>query len=307
MMTDLVNDFLTNLEVARGRSFKTADNYRHYMERFLEFTGDIEPAEITSDLIDQYRLWLARFTTNSGGELKTITQAYHLIALRSFLKFLAKKGVKSLDPSVIELPKFARKQVSFLHFDEVENILQTVDTSDKPSLRDHAIIELFFSSGLRVSELVNLNRDHINLDRREFMVRGKGNKDRPIFISQSAAASVKKYLATRDDNFEPLFLNNSPNQGTPNTSGDFRRLTSRSIERIVKKYAALAGITKHVSPHTMRHSFATDILMNGADIRAVQSLLGHSSISTTQIYTHITDNNLKEIHEKFHTETNEDF
>lgn len=303
MLTDLIEDFLTNLEVNRGRSFKTSENYRRYMERFYEFAGDIKPAEITGDLVDKYRLWLARYEAKNGGKLKTITQNYHLIALRGFLKFLAKKGIKSLNPSVIELPKFARKQVSFLHFDEVTRLLEAVPDNSPNALRDRAIIELFFSSGLRVSELAGLNRDHVNLDRREFMVRGKGSKDRPIFISVSAAESIKAYLKSRADNFPPLFLNTSRNPGTASNSGDFRRLTTRSIERLIQKYARLAGITKHVTPHTMRHSFATDILMNGADIRAVQSLLGHSNISTTQIYTHITDSNLKEIHEKFHSET----
>jgi len=304
MITDLIEDFLTNLEVNRGRSFKTADNYRRYMERFYEFAGDISPQQITGELVDKYRLWLARYEAQNTGELKTVTQSYHLIALRGFLKFLTKKGIKTLDPSVIELPKFARKQVSFLHYDEVSMMLDATDKGGKNALRDRAMIELFFSSGLRVSELSNLNRDHINLDRREFMVRGKGSKDRPIFISESASNSVKNYLKSRADNFPPLFLNTSPNAGKSDNSGDFRRLTPRSIERIVQKYAKLAGITKHVSPHTMRHSFATDILMNGADIRAVQSLLGHSNISTTQIYTHITDSNLREIHAKYHTDGN---
>ncbi len=231
-----------------------------------------------------------------------ITQSYHLIALRAFLKFLAKQDVKTLSPEKIELPKISRKQVTFLYYDEVTRLLDTIPLNDETGLRDRAIIELLFSSGLRVSELVNLNRDHVNTKRREFMVRGKGQKDRPVFISESTADHVEDYLAARLDNLPPLFLSYSRNS-TATTSGDYRRLTARSIQRIISKYARLAGITKHVSPHTMRHSFATDLLMNGADIRSVQSMLGHSNISTTQVYTHVTDEHLREAYEKFHSDT----
>jgi len=223
--------------------------------------------------------------------------------LRGFLKYLARRDIKSLDPSLVDLPHVIRKQVTFLHFDEVEDILEQIDLSTESGLRDRAIIELLYSGGLRVSELVGLNRDSINLERREFMVRGKGSKDRPIFISQSAADRVRDYLDARSDSLPALFLNNSRNTQAVDTSGNYRRITARSVERIVEKYARLAGITKHVSPHTLRHSFATDLLMNGADLRAVQSMLGHADISTTQIYTHVTDAHLKEIHEKFHSET----
>ena len=220
-----------------------------------------------------------------------------------FFKYLAKRGIKSLDPSLIDLPRAAKKQVTFLHFDEIERLLAEIPLDTESGLRDRAIIELLFSGGLRVSELCSLNRDSINLERREFMVRGKGKKDRPIFIDKSTAECIEDYLNMRTDTLPALFLNNSANQQIPSTSGDFRRLTPRSIERIVQKYTRLAGITKHVTPHTMRHSFATDLLMNGADIRSVQSLLGHANISTTQIYTHITDPHLKEVHEKFHSES----
>ena len=182
-------------------------------------------------------------------------------------------------------------------------MLSEIPIDTETGLRDRAIIELLFSGGLRVSELCNLNRDSINLARREFMVRGKGKKDRPIFIDQTTADHLEEYLSARHDTLPALFLNNSSNQNTPDTSGDFRRLSPRSIERIIQKYARLAGITKHVTPHTLRHSFATDLLMNGADLRSVQSLLGHANIATTQIYTHITDPHLKEVHEKFHSET----
>lgn len=193
--------------------------------------------------------------------------------------------------------------MTFLHYDEVERLISGIDISSEAGLRDRAIVELLFSSGLRVSELVNLNRDHVNTKRREFMVRGKGQKDRPVFISEAAAGWVDHYLDVRDDTLAPLFVSYSKNVEA-STSGDFRRLTARSIQRMVSKYARMAGITKHVSPHTMRHSFATDLLMNGADIRSVQSMLGHSSISTTQVYTHVTDEHLREVYEKFHSESN---
>ena len=309
-VSNLINDFLEHLEIEGGRSKKTVENYKLYLERFYDLALEIldqdglKPEEITKELLRKYRIRLNRFGSDNGSEdLKVITQAYHLIALRGFLKYLARREIKSLDPSLVELPKVIRKQVTFLHYDEVEDMLEQIDTSTESGLRDRAIIELLYSGGLRVSELVGLNRDSINLERREFMVRGKGSKDRPIFISETCADRVSDYLDARTDSLPALFLNNSRNLQVADTSGNYRRMTARSVERIVEKYARLAGITKHVSPHTLRHSFATDLLMNGADIRAVQSMLGHSDISTTQIYTHVTDAHLKEVHEKFHSET----
>jgi site-specific recombinase XerD len=300
-MSDYILDFIEHLEVEGGRMPKTAENYEFYLNRFVEFAGDIKVADINPELIRKFRLWLNRHENERGESLAMITQAYHLIALRGFLKYLSKRDIPSMSPDKIELPKTARKQVTFLHYDEIQRLIEQVDTNEETGLRDRAIIELLFSSGLRVSELVNLNRDHINTKRREFMVRGKGQKDRPVFISQTAADWVDQYLALRHDSLAPLFISYSRNVEA-NTSGDFRRLTARSIQRMVSKYARLAGITKHVSPHTMRHSFATDLLMNGADLRSVQSMLGHSNISTTQIYTHVTDAHLKEVYEKFHSE-----
>jgi site-specific recombinase XerD len=303
-MSELLQDFIEHLEVEGGRSSRTAENYALYLNRFIEFTDDITVDKITAEIIRKYRLWLNRYKNERDGDLATITQAYHLIALRGFLGYLSKRDIVSLSPDKIELPKISRKQVTFLHFDEVEQLLEKIDTNHEDGLRDRAIIELLFSGGLRVSELVNLNRGNINLTRREFMVRGKGRKDRPVFISESAASHVDKYLETRKDNLQPLFISYSRNV-KPSTSGDYRRLTARSVQRIISKYASLAGITKHVSPHTMRHSFATDLLMNGADIRSVQAMLGHNSIATTQIYTHVTDQHLREVHDKFHSDTKE--
>ena len=307
---ELINDFLEHLEIEAGRSKKTVENYRLYLERFASIAEEItqkdvlKPGDIDKELLRKYRLKLNRYGSEMGGDdLKVITQAYHLIALRGFLKYLARRDIKSLDPSLVDLPRVIRKQVTFLHFDEVEDMLEQIDLSSESGLRDRAIIELLYSGGLRVSELVGLNRDSINLERREFMVRGKGSKDRPIFISKSAAERVQDYLDARTDSLPPLFLNNSRNTQSVDTSGNYRRITARSVERIVEKYARLAGITKHVSPHTLRHSFATDLLMNGADLRSVQSMLGHADISTTQIYTHVTDAHLKEVHEKFHSDT----
>ena len=310
-ISDLINDFLESLEIEKGRSTKTTENYGLYLARFLDLiTQDfpegatIKPSDLTPEILRKFRLRLNRFDDNQNHErLSALTQSYHLIALRGFLKYLAKRGIHSLDPSLVDLPRAAKKQVTFLHFDEVERLLSEIPIDTETGLRDRAIIELLFSGGLRVSELCNLNRDSINLARREFMVRGKGKKDRPIFIDQTTADHLEEYLSARHDTLPALFLNNSSNQNTPDTSGDFRRLSPRSIERIIQKYARLAGITKHVTPHTLRHSFATDLLMNGADLRSVQSLLGHVNIATTQIYTHITDPHLKEVHEKFHSET----
>lgn len=303
-ISEALTDFLEHLEVEGGRSAKTITNYQLYLERFIDFAGDIAVDKITSELVRKYRLWLNRYTNDITGEsLSIITQSYHLIALRGFLTYLSRRDIPSLAADKIILPKTSRKQVTFLHYDEILRMIDQIPTDSESGLRDRAIIELLFSSGLRVSELVNLNRDHINLSRREFMVRGKGQKDRPVFISKKAAEHVEAYLRARTDNLPALFLSYSKANQSADTSGNFRRLGARSIQRMVGQYARLAGITKHVSPHTMRHSFATDLLMNGADLRSVQSMLGHSNISTTQVYTHVTDQHLKDVHERFHSDT----
>ncbi len=293
-------DFLEYLEIEQNRSQRTIANYDHYLTRLLDFAGDdLKVSDINTELIRKWRLWLNRLGTNVSDELKKNTQNYHLIALRSFLKYCSKRDIPALAPDKVELAKVVRKQVTFLTPEELERLFSQPDTSTITGLRDRAILELLFSSGLRVSELVGLDKDHVNLKRREFMVRGKGQKDRPIFISEEAALHLQNYLDKRSDNVKPLFMRNS---GTKELSldGNYYRLTARSVQRLVARYALMAGITKHVSPHTLRHSFATDLLMNGADLRSVQAMLGHSNIATTQIYTHVTDPHLKSVHDRFH-------
>jgi site-specific recombinase XerD len=292
-------DFLEYLEIEQNRSQKTISNYDHYLTRLLDFAGDIEISDIDAELIRKWRLWLNRLGTNVSDELGKSTQNYHLIALRSFFKYCAKRNISSLSADKIELSRTRRKQVTFLTEEELGRVFAQPDMTSIIGLRDRAILELLFSSGLRVSELVGLDRDHINLKRREFMVRGKGQKDRPIFISPEAAGWIELYLSSREDTARPLFVRYSGTKKVDLT-GNFHRLTARSIQRLVARYALLAGITKHVSPHTLRHSFATDLLMNGADLRSVQAMLGHSNIATTQIYTHVTDPHLRAVHERFH-------
>jgi site-specific recombinase XerD len=292
-------DFLEYLEIEQNRSNKTIANYDHYLSRLVDFAGDIKIADIDAELIRKWRLWLNRLGTNTSDELGKTTLNYHLIALRSFLKFCAKRNIPAMSADKIELARTKRKQVTFLNEEEIERLFAQPEMTTVNGARDRAILELLFSSGLRVSELVGLDRDHVNLKRREFMVRGKGQKDRPIFISSEAAKWIENYLQKREDNTKPLFIRYSGTKKVDLT-GNFHRLTVRSVQRLVAQYALLAGITKHVSPHTLRHSFATDLLMNGADLRSVQAMLGHSNISTTQIYTHVTDPHLKAVHEKFH-------
>ena len=299
-LSELVRDFLEHLEVEQNRSQKTISNYEHYLRRLIDFSGDPDISKLDAEMVRQWRLELNRTKDVSGNPLTKTTQNYHLIALRGFLKYLAKRDITALDSAKIELARTVRPQVTFLELPEVERLLAAIDISNPIGLRDRAIIELLFSGGLRVSELVNVDIDHINLDRGEFMVRGKGQKDRPVFISPQAATWIDRYLKSRRDSGKPLFIHYS---GTKDDSegGMYTRITPRSVQRMVKHYAKLAGITKDVTPHTMRHSYATDLLLNGADIRSVQGLLGHANIATTQIYTHITDPQLKAVHEKFHT------
>lgn len=301
----LLKDFLEYLEIERNRSPKTIENYRHYLERFLKWANINEPGEITDELVRHYRLHLNRLKDGHGKELKKITQNYHVIALRNFLKYLAKRDIPALQAEKIEVGKNPTHEISFLEAGELDRLLRAAEGEDLKSLRDRAILELLFSAGLRVSELVNINRYQINLDKQEFSVRGKGDKIRIVFVSDTAKNALRKYLDKRTDIDPALFVRLSKveplkNQGLTLNKEDNLRLTPRSIQRIVKFYAAKAGIVKDVHPHTLRHSFATDLLANGADIRSVQAMLGHSSITTTQIYTHVTNQQLKEVHKAFH-------
>lgn len=296
-------DFLEYLEIEQNRSQRTIANYDHYLTRLSDFAGDIKITDIDGELIRRWRLWLNRLGTYDSAELGKNTLNYHLIALRSFLKYCAKRDIPALAADKIELARVVRKQVTFLTPEELNRLFDQPPLDTIAGLRDRAILELLFSSGLRVSELVGLDRDHINLKRREFMVRGKGQKDRPIFISEAAAEWIQLYMNKRQDNSKPLFVRYGGRKDNQDNSGNYLRLTARSVQRLVANYALLAGITKHVSPHTLRHSFATDLIMNGADIRSVQAMLGHSNIATTQIYTHVTDPHLRKVHEQFHGKT----
>lgn len=301
----LKDEFLAYLEVEKNRSLSTTFNYNRYLTRFIEFAisnGVTKPEQITLELVQKWRLHLARQKNQKGQELKKITQAYHVIALRAFLKYLAKRDIKTLAAEKIELPKIQRASVDFLDGEEIARLLEAPSTKDPVGIRDRAILETLFSTGLRVSELVSLNRDKINIERGEFSVRGKGGKERLVFLSDTAKYWLSRWLALRQDDFPSLFIPITK-KGKPIKKGKEVRLTARSVERLVKKYALKAGITKNIVVHTLRHSFATDLLMSGADLRSVQQLLGHSSITTTQIYTHITNQQLREVHRAFHGRT----
>jgi len=290
----LKREFLEHLEIEKGRSLKTVINYEHYLSTFFSYAKKNHPKEITDSLIREYRLWLNRKPISSGN-LKKKTQNYYLIALRSFLKYLMKRGIPSLSPDRIELAKIPERSLDLITSDELFRMMNAPKGNDLKNLRDKAILELFFSTGLRVSELCSLSRD-IDLSRDEFSVRGKGEKVRVVFLSENAKRAVKDYLAKRTDMEDSLFVNIGRNKNAK----DEKRLSPRSIERIVKHYAIKAGISKKVTPHVIRHSFATDLLQNGADLRSVQMLLGHANIGTTQIYTHVTDKHLHDVHKRFH-------
>jgi site-specific recombinase XerD len=296
----LKTEYLEYLEIEKDRSRKTIGNYDHYLTRFLDWAKISSPSQITDELVRRFRLQLNRQSDEKGKSLKKITQNYHVIALRNFLKYLAKKDIKSLTAEKIELGKSTRQQVEFLEAEEVERILEAAGDSDSKSLRDRAILELLYSSGLRVSELTMLNRDQINLKSQEFSVRGKGGKVRVVFISNKAKTALERYLNGRPDVDPAVFARIGIKRIEKTKKSNNLRLTPRSIQRIVKFYATKAGIVKDVHPHTLRHSFATDLIQNGADIRSVQEMLGHSSVTTTQIYTHVTNKQLKEVHKAFH-------
>lgn len=296
----LLTDFLEYLEVERGRSVRTIRNYDFYLRRFIKWAKHPSPASISDDLIRKFRLWLNRAVPGRlDATIKKNTQNYHLIALRSFLRYLSRRDVKSLSPEKIELAKAPSRVVAFLETEELERVLQIPLAAGESLIawRDKAILEMLFSTGLRVSELTNLKIDQVNLKRDEFTVRGKGDKPRVVFLSDSAKEWLKKYLNKRRDTSPYMFICHDRAKSGREDSGP---ITPRSIERMVEHCAKAAGVTKRITPHTLRHTFATDLLMNGADIRSVQSLLGHASITTTQVYTHITNKQLKEVHKKFH-------
>lgn len=303
-LKDLKTQFLEYLEIEKGRGVKTVENYDRYLTRFLEHTKAATPGSLTEPMVREFRMWLNR-QPGVAGDMKKKTQNYYLIALRAFLKYLRKVGIESLSPERIELAKVGARDLDLITADELARLLKGpektyAEAKTEPeriaALRDRAILELFFSTGLRVSELCRLNAD-IDLSRDEFSVRGKGEKVRVVFLSQDAKAAVAEYLKKRGDMGEALFAGYGK---VSKKKKDVSRLTPRSVERIVKGYAVKAGITRKVTPHVIRHSFATDLLENGADLRSVQALLGHANIATTQVYTHVTDKHLRDIHQRFH-------
>lgn len=310
----LVNEFLEYLEVEKNASKLTIRNYRHYLTRFLAFVGNennklsgkinlsaisTKPKEISLDLVRHFRLYLSRLSDEKGLTLKRITQNYHIIALRSFLRYLSKRDISSLAPEKIDLPKAESRSLKFLGRDDVERLLSMPSFDNESGYRDKAILETLFSTGLRVSELVKLDRNTINLERGEFGVIGKGQKSRIVFLSKRAIDWIGRYLRMRKDKFKPLFIRYGGSH-SENETDESVRLTARSVQRIVEKYVKKARLPVKITPHGLRHSFATDLLRAGADIRSVQEMLGHKNIATTQIYTHITNPQLREIHRKFH-------
>jgi site-specific recombinase XerD len=290
---ELKNQFLEYLEIEKGRSVKTIENYDRYLTRFLAHTKLAKPADITERLVREFRIHLNR-QPGTAGSMKLKTQNYYMISLRAFLKFLRKRDIPSLNPERIELAKVGQRDLDLISANELDRLMD-IKGSTLQALRDRAMLELLFSTGLRVSELCNLNRD-LDLSRDEFSVRGKGEKVRVVFLSPAAKKAIKEYLDKRGDVDDALFIQ----MGKASKNAEYLRLTPRSVERLVKRYAIKAGITRKVTPHVIRHSFATDLLQNGADLRSVQALLGHQNIATTQVYTHLTDKHLHEVHKKFH-------
>jgi len=303
-LPELIDQFLEYLEIEKNCSKLTIRDYRHYLDVFAHWFEATMAGKTVADLdlptIRKYRVYLANHEDAKGMTRKRVTQNYYVIALRSFLRFLIKNDHTTLEPSKIDLPKTESRSLKFLEKDQVDQLIMATDTSSEEGIRDRAILELLFSSGLRVSELVGLNKDRINLDRKEFGVIGKGGKSRIVFISDRAAEWLKRYSDKRQDVFKPLFIRYS-GKVIEDNYGEKMRLTARSVERMVKKYVRLARIPVDATVHTLRHSFATDLLTNGADIRSVQEMLGHKNIATTQIYTHITNKQLREVHTSFHS------
>lgn len=299
-LVKLKREFLEYLEIERGRSVKTVENYDRYLERFFAFTKSAKPADLTEEQVREFRLYLNRQPGTRNGTrvepMKRRTQNYYLIALRAFLKYLRKRGVESLSPERIELAKVPERSLDLISSAELKRLMNAPDTKTLEGKRDKAILELLFSTGLRISELCALSIDDIDMTRDEFSVRGKGEKIRVVFLSAAARNAVQEYLKNRKDMDDAMFVR----YGRKMNDGGDLRLSPRAVQRLLKKYAAVAGITRKVTPHVIRHSFATDLLQNGADIRSVQALLGHASINTTQVYTHVTDKHLRDVHKRFH-------
>ncbi len=304
-LTELKREFLEYLEIEKGRSILTVSNYDRYLTRFLEYTKITNPQDLTETRVREYRLWLNRQPGTKVGRnvdtLKRRTQNYYLIALRAFLKFLRKRGIESLNPERIELAKVPERSLDLISTQELNRLMDAPDIQSLSGLRDKAILELLFSTGLRVSELCALSQEDVDLNRDEFSVRGKGDKVRVVFLSDTARIAIRAYLKERKDFDDAMFIQYGKNAKQSDIKNKELRLTSRSVQRIIKRYATIAGITRKVTPHVIRHSFATDLLSNGADLRSVQALLGHANIATTQIYTHVTDKHLRDIHKKFHS------
>jgi site-specific recombinase XerD len=304
-LTACIDDFLEHLAVEKNRSGKTIVAYRHYLGRlagWLPSGRDIE--SLTAEQVRKYRLYLHNFFDYYGNPLTLKTQSYHIIALRSLLRYASKRDIACLSADKIELPKPEAHQVQFLTNEELERLLANPDTNAMTGLRDRAVLEVLFSTGLRVSELAALDKKMLNTENGELRVIGKGRKERIVFISQRAREWMATYVERRGDELEAAFVGykgkGSGDHPSAKVEAAATRLTARSVDRIVQKHALGAGIVKNITPHTLRHSFATDLLLGGADIRSVQTLLGHSSITTTQIYTHITNHQLREVYERFH-------
>jgi site-specific recombinase XerD len=299
-----IEDFLTHLQLEKGSSLLTVRNYKHYLIRFTDWMQseniELNPKEIDLPLIKQYRVYLSTMVDSQGKQLNRLTQNYHIICIRSFLRYLMKNDVQTLTPEKIDLPKAQSKEVLALDPDQLYKLLNSIDISDDIGLRDKAILETLFSTGLRVSELVKLDRTRLDLTRRELTIIGKGNRARLVFFTDDAVYWINRYLNTRMDNWKPVFIRYSRGIDALN-DGENMRLTPRTIQRIVEKYAKKAKISLHTTPHVLRHSFATDLLINGADLRSIQEMLGHKNINTTQIYTNVSNKHLKEVHKSFHS------
>ncbi len=304
-LKELKREFLEYLEIEKGRSILTVRNYDHYLTRFLEYAKVDDPKEVTETQVREFRLWLNRQPgTKVGRNMETLkpkTRNYYLIALRAFLKYLRKRGVESLNPERIELAKVPERSLDLISSAELTRLIEAPDLNTLAGLRDKAILELLFSTGLRVSELCSLSQEDVDLTRDEFSIRGKGDKVRVVFLSDTARDAIKAYLKERKDFDDAMFIQYGKNAKHSDEKNIDLRLTPRSVQRIIKRYATIAGITRKMTPHKLRHCFATDLLSNGADLRSVQALLGHANIATTQIYTHVTDKHLRDIHKKFHS------